>query len=195
MAVHTIFALIAEQEVKNIVVGDYPNCDAVAKSTYGQDAFATEVTQYPVEIGDTYNGVFSRVVNGERVTIEAIPTDRQEIDALVLENRELRTQFEALSSASEAMSQDIDATQEAQATMGEALSNLESSNESLVEGLASAQETINQGLESLGSANSDLAESLATLATQLASISTQVSASNEYVEYIATALLDMSEEG
>lgn len=83
MAVHTIFAQIHRGIVKNVVVGDYYNCDIAAKQTYGIEAFAFEVTQIPVEIGDTYEqGEFYRFVNGHKKKIDPIPTDSERILAL-----------------------------------------------------------------------------------------------------------------
>lgn len=99
MAVHTIFALINEGEVQNTVVGEYTDCDQAAKSMYGQEAFAVDVTQIPVQIGDSYDGAFHRVVNGETITIDPIPTDSQQIAALTASNEELRAYVEQIATA------------------------------------------------------------------------------------------------
>ena len=89
MTVHTIFALIDDGEVKNIVVGEYYDCDQVAKATYGDSAFAIDITQYPVQIGDTYeNGNFYRIVNGMKKKVEYIPTDSEKIDSIIISNEE-----------------------------------------------------------------------------------------------------------
>lgn len=85
------FALIHDGKVKNIVVGEYYDCDQAAKATYGEQAFAIEVTQIPVRIGDDYDGRFSRTEDGEKVYIDPLPTDSEQIAALneALENIEL----------------------------------------------------------------------------------------------------------
>ena len=83
MVAHEVFALIHDRDVMNIVVGDYYNCNEAAKLQYGASAFAIEVTQYPVQIGDEYlNGVFSRLVDGEYVRIDPVPTEADEIARL-----------------------------------------------------------------------------------------------------------------
>ena len=87
MAVHTVFAQISSGIVRNIVVGDYYDCDIAAKSTYGIEAFAIEVTQIPTQIDDLYeDGKFYRMVNGKKKWIEPIPTDSQKIDSLMQSN-------------------------------------------------------------------------------------------------------------
>lgn len=92
MICHTAFALIAQGEVKNVIVGDFYNCNEIAKADYGNEAFAVEVTQIPVQPGDIYeNGLFKRGIEGVKTIIEPIPTDREEIDNLteMLNNVEL----------------------------------------------------------------------------------------------------------
>lgn len=83
MIVHTIFAIISDGIIKNVSVGDYEITNYIAKASYGPDAFAVEVTQYPVQEGDLYeNGNFYRVNSEtqEKTAIEMIPTDRDEIN-------------------------------------------------------------------------------------------------------------------
>lgn len=100
MICHTVFALIAECEVKNIVVGEFEPCNEVARAEYGEEACAVEVTQYPVQIGDFYEGgVFYREVNGEEVRIEPVPTDSQKIDMLTADNESLRAYLNDISMA------------------------------------------------------------------------------------------------
>lgn len=84
MAVHTIFAFISDNEVKNVCIGTYPDCEEAAHNLYGEEAFVIEVTQYPVEEGDKYeDGEFRRYNSDETYTvIEYVPTDTQEIDTL-----------------------------------------------------------------------------------------------------------------
>lgn len=85
MAVHTIFALIDGQDVKNIIVGEYYDCNIIAKDTYGKSAFAVEVTQTPVQIGDIYSeGSFYRKdgETGEFNYVSAVPTMQQQYNYL-----------------------------------------------------------------------------------------------------------------
>ena len=84
MIVHTIFALISNDVIKNVCVGDYPNCNTIAHDLYGPKAFAIEVTQYPVQEGDKYiDGEFRRYnEDGNYTVLEYIPTDTQEIETL-----------------------------------------------------------------------------------------------------------------
>lgn len=84
MVVHTIFALVSNNVIKNVCVGDYPNCNTIAHDLYGPDAFAIEVTQYPVQEGDKYiDKEFRRYAeDGTYTVIEYIPTDTQEIESL-----------------------------------------------------------------------------------------------------------------
>ena len=80
MVAHEVFALIHDRDVMNIVVGEYYDCDQVAKETYGASAYAIDVTQYPVQPGDHYlNGRFWREIDGEEITIDPVPTEADEI--------------------------------------------------------------------------------------------------------------------
>ncbi len=91
MVAHLVFALINEGVVKNTVVGEYYDCDQAAKATYGNSAFAVEITQIPTQIGDTYDGSFHRVVDGETNEIRPVPTESAQIATLTesLNNIEL----------------------------------------------------------------------------------------------------------
>lgn len=100
MIYHTIFAHIHDSEVKDISVGEFYEANEIAKMQYGDDAFAVEVTQYPVEIGDKFiDGYFKREVNGEMTIIDRIPTAEEEVQALKSENAELREQLDDLAMA------------------------------------------------------------------------------------------------
>lgn len=100
MVCHTVFALIANNEVQNVVVGEFTSCNDVARATYGQDAFAVEVTQIPVEIGDLFDGGgFYKMVSGERVNINPIPTNEQEIAELKAQITEQRAELDVVSLA------------------------------------------------------------------------------------------------
>ena len=99
MVAHEVFALIHDRDVMNIVVGDYYNCNEAAKLQYGESAFAIEITRYPVQIGDVYlNGVFSRLVDGEYVRIDPLPTEADEIAQLTAEVAELQQTLETVQS-------------------------------------------------------------------------------------------------
>lgn len=84
IVVHTIFALISNEEIKNVCVGTYPDCNDVAHNLYGEEAFAIEVTQYPVQEGDKYEeNEFRRYKeDGTYEVIEYVPTDAQDIATL-----------------------------------------------------------------------------------------------------------------
>lgn len=97
---HLVFALIYNGIVANIVVGDYASCDAVAKNSYGDTAYAVDVTRYPVNIGDSYHdGIFEREEGGETVKIDPVPTEADQIATLTSENAALRDELDAVSLA------------------------------------------------------------------------------------------------
>ena len=88
MIAHEIFAMIYDETVQNVVVGQYEETNRVARCAYGDDAFAVDCMQYPCEIGDRYiNGVFYK---SDGVTqIDRLPTDREEIQQLTEDNAQL----------------------------------------------------------------------------------------------------------
>lgn len=96
-AVHTVYALIANREVQNIVVGDFENCNKVARETYGENAIAVEVTQIPVYIGDSYDGAFWRREGAEMVRIKPIPTVEQQLEQLVMANERMQNELDTVS--------------------------------------------------------------------------------------------------
>lgn len=97
-SVHTVFAQICDGVVVNVAVGTYYNCDQAAKDVFGDEAFAVEVTQIPVQPDDIYrDGEFFRVEDGVETLIERIPTDSEKIDQLIAENRMLRTELDTVS--------------------------------------------------------------------------------------------------
>lgn len=94
MKVWDTYAIIgSDNKVKNIALyqvgeGGYTLANLQAVETYGEDAYAVEVTQYPVQIGDDYiEGRFYR--NGEEIL--PFPTDEQEIAMLKVENASLNS--------------------------------------------------------------------------------------------------------
>lgn len=97
---HNVFALIFNGVVANVVVGDYTDCDAVAKTSYGSTAFAVDVTYIPVQPEDTYHdGIFERIVNGVTHTVEPVLSESQQISQLKATNAELRDELDAVSLA------------------------------------------------------------------------------------------------
>ena len=85
MVAHEVYAMISGRDVMETVVGDYFNCNEIAKERYGKSAFAVEITLYPVQVGDHYlNGVFYRTdpETGENVEIERVPTEAEQIATL-----------------------------------------------------------------------------------------------------------------
>ena len=83
------YAIIKDNTVQNIIVGDYYSCNNVATANYGNGSIAIEITQIPTEIGDKYeDGVFKHYNKDshEYEVIQPLPTDKQQIDALVAEN-------------------------------------------------------------------------------------------------------------
>ena len=92
MTAHMVFAIIYLGEVKNTIVGDYYNCNEIAKAEYGDNAFAVEITQIPAAIGDKYiNGTFQRLnESGQYTAIDPVPTEAQQIETLTQENASLR---------------------------------------------------------------------------------------------------------
>jgi len=79
---HNVYALINNGAVQNVAVGNYYDCNVVAKHTYGSDAVAVEVTYIPVEIGDTYEGgKFYRMIQGNKTEITRIPTEEETVAA------------------------------------------------------------------------------------------------------------------
>lgn len=79
---HYVFALIESNEIKNLAVGNYYDCSQAAMATYGEDAVAIDVTQFPVEIGDSYeDGKFYRMIGGVKTEITRVPTVEQQTAA------------------------------------------------------------------------------------------------------------------
>lgn len=109
MTVHTIFALIDGSVIKNVCVGDYGSCNKIAQSLYGQNAFAKEVTQYPVEEGDKYeDGEFRRYTGTSYTVIKYIPTDREEIESLKEDSNEKAGRIDGLSTTTEELFATVD---------------------------------------------------------------------------------------
>lgn len=93
MIVHEVFAQIFEGEVKNVMVCEnYPMADYLTRCTYGPEAFAVDVLQYPVGVGHKYHDGFFWSIDEEtkeEVQILPRPTQEQEVAALKAEKDEL----------------------------------------------------------------------------------------------------------
>ena len=84
MAAHEVFAMISDETVQNVVVGQYEGINRVTRCVYGDDAFAVDCLQYPCEIGDKY------INKADGTTpINRLPTDKEEIQQLKADNAQL----------------------------------------------------------------------------------------------------------
>ena len=93
MIVHSVFALIHGNVVRSVTVGEFTPCNDIAKHLYGENSFAVDVTQYPVQPGDLYDaGTFTR----DGVVIERVPTDTEEIQALRAEYAQMRSELDVI---------------------------------------------------------------------------------------------------
>lgn len=61
---NNIYAIIFENVVKNVIIcDDYTLANALARASFGDNAFAVESSRYAVGIGDLYeNGIFYRIL-------------------------------------------------------------------------------------------------------------------------------------
>ena len=86
MIVHQVYALISEEKVQNVCVCDnYEMANYIARSSYGNEAFAVDCLQYPCAIGDSYRaGTFYRKdsVTGVETAISYVPTEEEQLAAL-----------------------------------------------------------------------------------------------------------------
>lgn len=99
MIVHEIFAHIHEGKVVNkLICENYPAADHLAKCIYGDNAYAVDINQYPVEIGDLHiDGYFVREdEDGVQTTIVALPTQEQQVSALTENVTQLQTATEEI---------------------------------------------------------------------------------------------------
>lgn len=93
---HEIYALVYEGVVSNIIVGNHSDCNDVAKATINEAAFAVDVTNIPVQIGDQFkDGRFTR---GDE-KIDPLPTEEQQVSKLIAQNIEMRAELDAVSMA------------------------------------------------------------------------------------------------
>lgn len=82
MLVHQVFAMVLDQEVKNIMVCDnYELANELARVMYGEAAIAVDCLQYPCSPKDQYiNGEFYYKDSG--VKVERRPTEDERISEL-----------------------------------------------------------------------------------------------------------------
>ena len=88
-----LLAIISDGIIRNVSVGEYEITNYIAKASFGQDAFAVEVTQYPVQEGDLYKeGRFYRVnpKTKEETEILPLPTEKDEINRLSADSTDLQ---------------------------------------------------------------------------------------------------------
>ena len=100
MVCHTVFALIQGDMVRHVIVGEYEECNQIARIDYGDQAFAVEVTRIPVTTGDIYrSGTFYRSEKGVETRIDPIPTEADQIADLRSMLSALRAELDAASLA------------------------------------------------------------------------------------------------
>lgn len=100
MICHTVFALIQGGVVRHVIVGEFEECNQIARMDYGDKAFAVEVTRIPVTTGDIYRGgTFYRSEKGVETRIDPIPTEADQIADLRSMLTALRTELDATSLA------------------------------------------------------------------------------------------------
>ena len=67
---HEIYAIISNTVIKELVATDYASATEIATTKYGSEAFATDVTHHPVQVGDEYvDGEFRRTNEDGTVSI------------------------------------------------------------------------------------------------------------------------------
>lgn len=101
MIVHTVFAIILGNDVKNVTVGNYTNVSEVAHAIFGNESYAIEITQFPVEEGDKYiDGEFRRYSeDGTYQVIEYIPTVEEQVTVLTNQLAQLQEEKSELEEA------------------------------------------------------------------------------------------------
>ena len=88
MVAHLTYALVYNNIVQNVFVcNNYQAANDLAKGCFGNEAFAIDITYCPTIIGDIYeNGFFYRMINNEKIKIDFVPTEQEEIKTLKREN-------------------------------------------------------------------------------------------------------------
>lgn len=124
MVAHGIWAQIWDGHVQNIIVADdYMTASLITKQAYGSTGLAVDVERYPCHIGDIYrDGYFIHVdEEGNEVVIEALPTDREEIDTANLEVTNLQLALVDQYEQNEALQSELTDTQMALVEMYEGM--------------------------------------------------------------------------
>lgn len=92
-----IFAIVKDGQIVNIQVFEhgtgYTVANVLAHEIYGNHATAINVNNFPVHIGDNYDG---QDFYHDGVKVERIPTDTERVDALEVENARLNTAVDDL---------------------------------------------------------------------------------------------------
>lgn len=101
MIAHVIYAQICDGIVQNIIQctdNEYEFANQLARISYGDEAFAIDVTQCPCGIGDKYrdNGFFRTDENGEDIPVSYLPTAEEEVGMLAAENGEMKNRVTEL---------------------------------------------------------------------------------------------------
>ena len=98
---HEVYAIISNTIIKEFVATDYASATEIATTKYGSDAFATDVTHHPVQVGDEYvDGEFRRTnEDGSASIIYYVPTPLQDIASLKGTTIDLQSSTSELESA------------------------------------------------------------------------------------------------
>lgn len=76
---HSVFALIYAGSVARLMVGTESACREAARELYGLESDVVNVTNIPVQEGDTYDGRFWRRVSGHTVEVKPLPSVEQSV--------------------------------------------------------------------------------------------------------------------
>lgn len=81
MIVHQVFAMIYQEEVKNVFICDnYELANYIARATYDDTAFAVDCLQYTCSIGCKYvDGIFYQE---DGTILNPLPTQEQQVTEL-----------------------------------------------------------------------------------------------------------------
>lgn len=111
MIVHQVYAMIYEEEVKNVFVCDnYGKANFLARATYGDDAFAVDCLQFPCYAGCKYKENTFYEMDGTKV-IEYVPTQEQQVQKLKTENTNLQLTLTEQYEANLALQKEVTNTQ------------------------------------------------------------------------------------
>ena len=92
MIAQLVYAIISEERVKTLsVCKALETAQEIARAIYGPEAYAIEVTYIPCQEGDICigNRFYREDESGNRVEIEAVPTEKEDIETLKTQNQSL----------------------------------------------------------------------------------------------------------